>query len=87
MQTAVTLAAVGLCVLLTTARADLPKPEKEYNNRRPAAELLCLTPEALKELKPRPLFEWLLERMPDLPRPAQKRKKCSKQLESAGEAA
>jgi hypothetical protein len=37
--------------------------------------------------KPRPLFEWLLERMPDLPRPAQRRKQCSQQLESAGEAA
>jgi hypothetical protein len=37
--------------------------------------------------KPRPLFEWLLERMPDLPRPAAKRKKALQQLESAGAAA
>jgi cephalosporin-C deacetylase-like acetyl esterase len=36
---------------------DLPLPEKEYRNRRPAAELQCLTPEATQELKPRPLFE------------------------------
>ena len=37
--------------------------------------------------KPRPLFEWLLGRMPDLPRPAPRRKQCSQQLESAGQAA
>ena len=37
--------------------------------------------------KPRPLFEWLLERTPDLPRPVRKGKQRSKQLESAGQAA
>jgi len=37
--------------------------------------------------KPRPLLEWLLERIPDLPRPVRKGKQRSKQLESAGQAA
>jgi hypothetical protein len=34
---------------------DMPIPEKEYQERRPAADLLCLTPEFVKEVKPRPL--------------------------------
>jgi hypothetical protein len=33
--------------------------------------------------KPEPVFEWLLERMPELPRPAQKRPSRSKQVTSA----
>lgn len=37
--------------------------------------------------KPRPLFQWLLERIPDLPRPVRKGKQRSKQLDSAGQAA
>jgi Family of unknown function (DUF6399) len=37
--------------------------------------------------KPQPLFEWLLERMPELPRPAQKRKPCSQQPRSTDAAA
>ncbi len=37
--------------------------------------------------QPRSLFEWLLERMPDLPQPVRKGKQRSKQLESAGKAA
>jgi hypothetical protein len=37
--------------------------------------------------KPQPLFEWLLERIPDLPRPVRKGKQRSKQLESADQAA
>ncbi len=35
----------------------MPVPEKEYQKRRPAEELLCLTPEVVKEMKPRPLHE------------------------------
>jgi cephalosporin-C deacetylase-like acetyl esterase len=35
---------------------DLPIPE-EYSRRRNADELLCLTPEAAREFKPRPLHE------------------------------
>jgi hypothetical protein len=37
--------------------------------------------------KPQPLFEWLLERMPELPRPVRKGKQRSEQLDSAGHAA
>ena len=37
--------------------------------------------------KPQPLFEWLLERIPDLPRPVRKGKQRSKQLDSADQAA
>jgi hypothetical protein len=33
--------------------------------------------------KPRPLFEWLLERMPELPRPAQRRPSAAKKATSA----
>ena len=33
--------------------------------------------------KPRPLFEWLLERMPELPRPAQRRPSSAKKATSA----
>jgi hypothetical protein len=33
--------------------------------------------------KPRPLFEWLLERMPELPRPAQRRPAAAKRATSA----
>ena len=36
---------------------DMPIPEKEYQERHKADELLCLTPEVLKEVKPRPLYE------------------------------
>jgi cephalosporin-C deacetylase-like acetyl esterase len=36
---------------------DIPLPEKEYQERHKAGELLCLTPEMLKEVEPRPLFE------------------------------
>jgi dienelactone hydrolase len=36
---------------------DMPVPEKEYQQRHTAAELACLTPEALKTLEPRPLWE------------------------------
>jgi cephalosporin-C deacetylase-like acetyl esterase len=35
---------------------DLPIPE-EYSKRRTPDELLCLTPEAAREFKPRPLYE------------------------------
>ncbi|MGH7171656.1 MAG: DUF6399 domain-containing protein [Gemmataceae bacterium] len=38
-------------------------------------------------VKPQSLFRWLLERMPDLPRPVRKGKQRSKQLESAEQAA
>jgi hypothetical protein len=37
---------------------DMPIPE-EYSRRRTADELLCLTPEAVKEFGPRPLHELL----------------------------
>ena len=33
--------------------------------------------------KPRPLFEWLLERIPELPRPAQRRPSAAKRATSA----
>jgi dienelactone hydrolase len=36
---------------------DMPIPEKEYQERHRADELLCLTPEVLKELKPGLLYE------------------------------
>jgi dienelactone hydrolase len=36
---------------------DMPIPEKEYRERHKADELLCLTPEVLKEIKPKPLYE------------------------------
>jgi cephalosporin-C deacetylase-like acetyl esterase len=36
---------------------DMPVPEKEYQQRHAAADLACLTPEALKTLKPRPLWD------------------------------
>jgi dienelactone hydrolase len=36
---------------------DMPIPEKEYQERHKADELLCLTPEVRKELKPKPLYE------------------------------
>jgi hypothetical protein len=36
---------------------DMPVPEKEYQERHKAEELLCLTPDVLKELKLRPLCE------------------------------
>jgi hypothetical protein len=38
---------------------DIPVPETETNERRPASELRCWTPEAQRELKPRPLHEFL----------------------------
>lgn len=38
---------------------DIPVPEKESQERRSADELRCWTPEAEKELKPRPLHEVL----------------------------
>jgi dienelactone hydrolase len=36
---------------------DMPIPEKEYQERHKGEELLCLTPEVLKEIKLRPLYE------------------------------
>ena len=39
---------------------DMPIPE-EYSKRRPAADLLCLTPEAAKDLAPKPLHELAAE--------------------------
>jgi dienelactone hydrolase len=36
---------------------DMPIPEKEYQQRHKSEELLCLTPDVLKEIKPRPLYE------------------------------
>jgi hypothetical protein len=36
---------------------DMPVPEKEYQQRHKPDKLLCLTPEVLKEVKPRPLYE------------------------------
>jgi hypothetical protein len=33
--------------------------------------------------KPEPVFEWLLERMPELPRPAQKRPSASQKATTA----
>lgn len=39
---------------------DMPIPQ-EYSKRRPADELLCLTPETLKMLHPRPLHELAAE--------------------------
>jgi dienelactone hydrolase len=36
---------------------DMPIPEKEYREHRKGGDLLCLTPEVLKEIKPRPLYE------------------------------
>lgn len=38
---------------------NIPRPEKEPNERRSAEELRCWTDEAAKELKPRPLHEVL----------------------------
>jgi hypothetical protein len=38
---------------------DIPPPAKEPNERRSADELRCWTPEALAELKPKPLHEVL----------------------------
>jgi dienelactone hydrolase len=34
----------------------IPNPKKEYSNQRPIDELQCLTPEAIKEFKPEPLY-------------------------------
>ena len=34
-----------------------PIPEKEYQERHKSDELLCLTPEVRKDIKPRPLYE------------------------------
>jgi hypothetical protein len=39
---------------------DMPIPQ-EYSRRRPAKDLLCLTPEAIKALQPRPLHELVAE--------------------------
>jgi dienelactone hydrolase len=36
---------------------DMPIPDKEYQERHKSEELLCLTPDVLKEVKPRPLYE------------------------------
>ncbi|HEX5272284.1 MAG TPA: acetylxylan esterase [Gemmataceae bacterium] len=36
---------------------DMPIPEKEYQERHKADDLLCLTPEVLKQVRPRPLYE------------------------------
>jgi len=36
---------------------DMPIPEKEYQERHKADELLCLTPDLVTELGPRPLYE------------------------------
>src|SRR5262249_47461869 len=36
---------------------DLPQPEKEYQQRRPGDELLCLTPELTKTLQPRSVHD------------------------------
>jgi cephalosporin-C deacetylase-like acetyl esterase len=38
---------------------DIPVPEPRAQERRTAEELTCLTPEAVKELKPRPFHELL----------------------------
>lgn len=35
----------------------IPEPEREARQRRPADDLLCLTPEAVKEFRPRSLHE------------------------------
>jgi dienelactone hydrolase len=43
---------------------DIPIPEKESQERRPASELKCWTDAAVKELKPRPLHE-VLARLAD----------------------
>jgi hypothetical protein len=40
---------------------DIPVPEKEISERRPASELKCWTDAAVKELKPRALHEVLAE--------------------------
>src|SRR5262245_16833280 len=40
---------------------DIPIPEKESQERRPASELKCWTDAAVKELKPRPLHEVLAQ--------------------------
>src|SRR5262249_39196317 len=36
---------------------DLPVPAMEFSQRRPSKDLQCLTPEVVKDLKPRPLVE------------------------------
>ncbi|HEX3149222.1 MAG TPA: acetylxylan esterase, partial [Gemmataceae bacterium] len=41
---------------------DIPVPEVETKDRRPASELKCWTDEAMEELKPRPLHEILAGR-------------------------
>jgi cephalosporin-C deacetylase-like acetyl esterase len=35
----------------------MPIPEAEHRQRRPAQELICLTPEAVRDFKPRPVHE------------------------------
>jgi hypothetical protein len=39
----------------------IPTPEVDYQKRRPAEELLCLTPEAAKALRPRPVYQLAAE--------------------------
>jgi dienelactone hydrolase len=34
----------------------IPNQKREYSNRRPLEDLLCLTPEAAKEFRPQPLY-------------------------------
>jgi cephalosporin-C deacetylase-like acetyl esterase len=36
---------------------QMPEPETEYRRHRPADELICLTPEALRQVTPRPLYK------------------------------
>lgn len=40
---------------------NMPEPEKEVQDRRPAEDLLCLTPEVTSALKPRPVFQLAAE--------------------------
>src|SRR5439155_3691664 len=35
----------------------IPEPDREYQKRRPAEDLICLTPEATAALRPRPVYQ------------------------------
>ncbi len=40
---------------------EIPTPKKEVQDRRPDKDLLCLTPEIVKDVKPRPVHELVAE--------------------------
>lgn len=40
---------------------DIPNPKTEYSKRRPESELICLTPDAMRELRPRPVHDLMAQ--------------------------